>query len=169
MDRASARRTARHRRHIAAAIALSKQTAAEAELVAEADDNGTEIGDLHEDLPPRFQRLKQVFKTSYMRRIKSRGEKSAAPMPNRRLGLAVMSPLSEDKLVSFLAEIQSDIRQIKSDLQELLTLLKQQEKATAPSSDGDHIAEPAESGRSASPEDVLRYLRETRGEDDMAE
>jgi hypothetical protein len=25
-----------------------------------------------------------------------------------------MSPLSEDKLVSFLAEIQSDIRQIKS-------------------------------------------------------
>jgi hypothetical protein len=80
-----------------------------------------------------------------------------------------MSPLSEDKLVSFLAEIQSDIRQIKSDLQELLTLLKQQEKATAPSSDGDHMAEVAQSGRSASPEDVLRYLRETRGEDDMAE
>ena len=79
-----------------------------------------------------------------------------------------MSPLSEDKLVSFLAEIQSDIRQIKSDLQELLTLLKQQEKATAPPSDADHMAEP-ESGRSGSPEDVLRYLRETRGEDDMAE
>jgi len=36
-----------------------------------------------------------------------------------------MSPLSEDKLVSFLAEIQSDIRQIKSDLQALLMLLKQ--------------------------------------------
>jgi hypothetical protein len=80
-----------------------------------------------------------------------------------------MSPLSEDKLVSFLAEIQSDIRQIKSDLQELLTLLKQQEKATAPSSDGDDMTEVAESRRSASPEDVLRYLRETRGEDDMAE
>ena len=80
-----------------------------------------------------------------------------------------MSPLSEDKLVSFLAEIRSDIRQIKSDLQELLTLLKQQEKATAPSSDGDHMAGVAESGRSAAPEDVLRYLRETRGEDDMAE
>jgi hypothetical protein len=78
-----------------------------------------------------------------------------------------MSPLSEDKVVSFL--IQSDIRQIKSDLQELLTLLKQQEKATAPSSDGDHMAEVDESGRSASPEDVLRFLRETRGEDDMAE
>ena len=79
-----------------------------------------------------------------------------------------MSPLSEDKLLSFLAEIQSDIRQIKSDLQELLTRLKQQE-ATAPSSDADHVAELAESGRSGSPEDVLRYLRETRGENDMAE
>ena len=41
-----------------------------------------------------------------------------------------MSPLSEDKLLSSLAEIQSDIRQIKSDLQALLTLLKQQQKAT---------------------------------------
>jgi hypothetical protein len=36
-----------------------------------------------------------------------------------RLRLVVMSPLSEDKLLSFLAEIQSDIRQIKSDLQAL--------------------------------------------------
>jgi hypothetical protein len=80
-----------------------------------------------------------------------------------------MSPPSEDRLVSVLAEIQSDIRQIKSDLQELLTLVKQQEKATAPSSDADHMAEVDDSGRSASPEDVLRYLRETRGEDDMAE
>jgi hypothetical protein len=81
-----------------------------------------------------------------------------------------MSPLSEDKLLSFLAEVQSDIRQIKADLQELLTLLKQQQKATPASSfDGDPVAEPAESGRSASPEDVLRYLRETRGEDDMGE
>jgi hypothetical protein len=81
-----------------------------------------------------------------------------------------MSPLSEDKLVSFLAEIQSDIRQIKSDLQALLMLLKQQEKATTASfSDGDHTAEPAESGQSASPEDVLRYLRETRGDDHMGE
>ena len=78
-----------------------------------------------------------------------------------------MSPLSEDKLISFLAEIQSDIRQIKSDLQVLLTLLKQQQNATLASfSDGDPLAEPAESGRSASPEDILRYLRETRGEDD---
>jgi hypothetical protein len=81
-----------------------------------------------------------------------------------------MSPLSEDKLVSFLAEIQFDIRQIKSDLQALLTLLKQQQKVTpATSFDDDHIAEPAESGPSASPEDVLRYLRETRGEDDTEE
>ena len=80
-----------------------------------------------------------------------------------------MGPLSEDKLVSFLAEIQSDIRQIKSDLQALVMLLKQQEKTPASFSDGDHMAEPAESGQSASPEDVLRYLRETRGEDDMEE
>ena len=81
-----------------------------------------------------------------------------------------MSPPSEDKLLSFLAEIQSDIRQIKSDLQTLLTLLKQQQNgAPVSSSDDDPIAEPAESGRSASPEDVLRYLRETRGEDDTAE
>ena len=81
-----------------------------------------------------------------------------------------MSPLSEDKLLSFLAEIQSDIRQIKSDLQALLALMKQQQKVTpVSSSDDDPIAEPAESGRSASPEDVLRYLRETRGEDDMGE
>jgi hypothetical protein len=82
-----------------------------------------------------------------------------------------MSPLSEDKLVSFLAEIQSDIRQIKSDLQSLVMLLKQQEKATTPASfsDGDHMAEPAGNGQSASPEDVLRYLRETRGEDEMGE
>jgi hypothetical protein len=81
-----------------------------------------------------------------------------------------MSPLSEDKLVSFLAEIQSDIRQIKSDLQALLLLLKQQENATSPGSfSDDNIAEPVESGQSASPEDVLRYLRETRGEDDMGE
>jgi hypothetical protein len=89
---------------------------------------------------------------------------------NRRLRLAAMSPLSEDKLLSFLAEIQSDIRQIKSDLQTLLTLLQQQQKAMpAWSSDADHMAEPTEGGQAASPEDVLRYLRETRGEDDTGE
>ena len=88
---------------------------------------------------------------------------------NELLGLAVMSPLSEDKLVSLLAEIQSDIRQIKSDLQALVMLLKQQEKTSISFSDGDDMAEPPESGQSASPEDVLRYLRETRGEDDMGE
>ena len=75
-------------------------------------------------------------------------------------------PLSEEKLISVLGEIQSDIRQIKSDLQALLALLKQQQAAPVSSSDGDPMAEPAESGRSASPEDVRRYLRETRGEDD---
>ena len=39
----------------AAAIALPRQTAAEAELAAEADgDDGADIGDLHDDLPPCF-------------------------------------------------------------------------------------------------------------------
>jgi hypothetical protein len=77
----------------------------------------------------------------------------------------MMSPLSEDKLLTFLADIQSDIRQIKSDLRVLLTLLQHQQKPTPvkPAED-DPIAEPNESG-SASPEEVLRYLRETRGED----
>ena len=104
----------------------------------------------------------------------TKSELARASVANPALRLAVMSPLSEDKLVSFLAEIQSDIRQIKSDLRALVMLLKQQkrqEKATTPASfsDGDHMAEPAESGRSVSPEDVLRYLRETRGEDDTGE
>jgi hypothetical protein len=80
-----------------------------------------------------------------------------------------MSPLSEDKLLSFLAEIHSDIRQIKADLQELLTLVKQQGKAAGSFSDTGQMADIAESGRSGSPEDVLRYLRETRGDDDMTE
>jgi hypothetical protein len=81
-----------------------------------------------------------------------------------------MSPLSEDKLLSLLAEIHSDIQQIKSDLQALLTLLKGRQKSTPVwSSDEDDIGEPAESGLSASPEDVLRYLRETRGEDETGE
>lgn len=82
-----------------------------------------------------------------------------------------MNLLGEDKLVSILAEIQTDIRQIKSDLQTLLILLKQQESATTPGSfaDDDHMAEPAESQQSVSPEDVLRYLRETRGEDETGE
>src|SRR6516165_1451151 len=39
----------------AAAIALPRQTAAEAELAAEADgDDGADIGDLHDDLPHVF-------------------------------------------------------------------------------------------------------------------
>ena len=80
-----------------------------------------------------------------------------------------MSPFSEDKLLSVLAEIRSDIRQIKSDLQALLTLLKQQQATPAAFSEGDPVAEPTESGRSGSPEDVLRYLRETREDDDTGE
>src|SRR6516225_11479371 len=84
-------------------------------------------------------------------------------------GTAAMSPPSEDKLLSFLAEIRSDIRQIKSDLQALLTLLKQQQATPAAFSEGDPVAEPTESGRSGSPEDLLRYLRETREDDDTGE
>ena len=74
-----------------------------------------------------------------------------------------MSPVSEDKLLTFLAEIQSDVREIKSDLQTLLTLLQQKPTPVRPAEDNP-IAGPNESG-SASPEEVLRYLRETRGED----
>lgn len=80
-----------------------------------------------------------------------------------------MSPSTEDKLISLLTEIHSDIRQIKSDLQSLLTLLKQQQQPTPPSSSSDDIANDIERAQSGSPEDVLRHLRETRGEDDTGE
>ncbi len=79
-----------------------------------------------------------------------------------------MSPFREDKLFALLAEILADIRQIKSDLQALLTQ-QQQNQLPMPPSDGDYAREPTESGRSTSPEEVVRYLRETRGEDDTAD
>ena len=50
----------------------------------------------------------------------------------RRLDWVVMSQLGEDKLLSLLMEIYSDIRQIKYDLQSLLTLLKQQQQKSTP-------------------------------------
>jgi hypothetical protein len=80
---------------------------------------------------------------------------------------AMMSTPSEDKLLSLVTEIQSDIRQIKSDLQSLLTLMKRQQKPTPTSSTNND--EPVENSQSGSPEDVLRYLRKTRGEDDTGE
>ena len=82
-----------------------------------------------------------------------------------------MSQLGEDKLLSLLTEIHSDLRQIKSDLQSLLTLLKQQQQKPTPSSfaNSDETANAIESAPSGSPEDVVRYLRETRGEDDSGE
>ena len=82
-----------------------------------------------------------------------------------------MSPSAEDKLLSLLVEIHSDLRQIKSDLQSLLTLLKQQQQKPTPVSfsNSDDTANATESARSGSPEDVLRYLRETRGDDDTEE
>jgi len=82
-----------------------------------------------------------------------------------------MSQLGEDKLLSLLTEIHSDIRQIKYDLQSLLTILKQQQQRPTPtsSSRSDDAANSIESAQSGSPEDILRYLRETRGEDDIEE
>jgi hypothetical protein len=79
-----------------------------------------------------------------------------------------MSPSVENKLVSLLTEIHSDLQQIKSDLQSLITLLKQQQQTQIPVSlsNSDDAASAIEGAPSGSPEDVLRYLRETRGEDD---
>ena len=76
-----------------------------------------------------------------------------------------MSALSEEKLIEMLTEIQSDIRQIKFDLQ---LLLKQQSKPMPPRfPDRDNIIEDSEvAAASTSGEDVLRYLREKRGDDD---
>ena len=82
--------------------------------------------------------------------------------------IRVMSPSGEDKLILLLIEIRSDIQQMKSDLQSLLRLLKQQQQRPTPppSSSSDDIANGIESAQSGSPEEVLRYLRETRGDDD---
>jgi hypothetical protein len=79
-----------------------------------------------------------------------------------------MSPSDENKLISLLTEIHSDLPQIKSDLQSLLTLLKQQQQKPTPSwfPNSDETANAIESAPSGSPEDVLRYLRATRGEED---
>jgi hypothetical protein len=82
-----------------------------------------------------------------------------------------MNPSDDRKLILLLTEIHSNIRQIKSDLQSLITLLKQQQQRPTPasSSTSEDTANAIESAPSGSPEDVLRYLRETRGEDDTEE
>jgi hypothetical protein len=82
-----------------------------------------------------------------------------------------MSPSDENKLIGLLTEIRSDVRQIKSDLQSIITLLKQQQQKPTPASfsESADTASAIESVQSGSPEDVLRYLRETRGEDDNGE
>jgi hypothetical protein len=81
-----------------------------------------------------------------------------------------MSPHRANKLISLLTEIHSDIRQIKTDLQSVVTALKeQQQKQTPASSPNSDDTTTIESVRSVSPEDVLRYLWETRGEDDTGE
>ena len=91
-----------------------------------------------------------------------------APAACRQVTIRVMSPSGEDKLILLLIEIQADIRQMKSDLQSLLRLLKQQQQGPTPppSLSSDDIANGIESAQSGSPEEVLRYLRETRGDDD---
>jgi hypothetical protein len=82
-----------------------------------------------------------------------------------------MSPHRANELISLLTEIHSDIRQIKTDLQSVVTALKEQQQKQTPalSPNSDDTANSIESVRSGSPEDVLRYLWETRGEDDTGE
>jgi hypothetical protein len=77
-----------------------------------------------------------------------------------------MSPSTEDKLIPLLTEIRSDMRQMKSDLQSPLRLLKQQQQKPTPptSSSSDDTPNDVERAQSRSPEDVFRYLRETRGD-----
>jgi hypothetical protein len=83
----------------------------------------------------------------------------------------LMSPSDENKLIALLTEIHCDVRQIKSDLQSIITLLKQQQQkpTSASFSESADTASAIESVQSGTPEDVLRYLRETRGEDDNGE
>ena len=76
-----------------------------------------------------------------------------------------MSIFSEEKLIQMLTEIQSDIRQIKVDLQ--LLLKRQPKPMPPPFPNRDDIIEHSEvTATSTSVEDVLRYLREKRGDDD---
>jgi hypothetical protein len=72
----------------------------------------------------------------------------------------------QEKLIfSILAEIQSDIRQIRHDLQ---LLLDERQKSTMAASSGDRDDE-ADSLRDAksTSEDVLRYFRVQRGDEDL--
>src|SRR5579859_2988062 len=89
----------------------------------------------------------------------------------RARGGCVMPQLGEDKLIALLKEIHFDIRQIKSDLQSLLTLLKQQQQqpTSPPFFEFGDTTKSDDDGQSGSPEQVLRYLRETRGEDGTGE
>jgi hypothetical protein len=78
-----------------------------------------------------------------------------------------MTSSGEDELMSLLTEIRSDIRQVKSDIQSLLKLPKQQQEPTpALVSNSDLSPAPVEDNPSGSREEVLRFLRQTRGEDD---
>jgi len=73
----------------------------------------------------------------------------------------VMSLSDEDKLLFLSTEIHTDLRQIGSDLQSLLTVLKQQQQKPTPAPcPSDEATNTFKSRQSGSPEDVLRYLRE---------
>ncbi len=76
-----------------------------------------------------------------------------------------MTPLYEEKILEILTEIQSDIRRIKFDLQFLLK--RRSQAAPVNVADGGEVSEFGEGDRSTSVEDVLRYLREKRGDDDV--
>jgi hypothetical protein len=78
-----------------------------------------------------------------------------------------MSACDDNKLIEMLADIQSDVRQIKSDLQ--LILKQTVRSSTEPSSVGDQatLADLPLPSDANSAEDVLRFFRETRGQDDF--
>jgi hypothetical protein len=71
----------------------------------------------------------------------------------------------QEELIEILKAIQSDIRQIKVDVQ---SLISQQPKSAPMSFPQDNdVSEFGEAGRSTSVEDVLQYFREKRGDDDL--
>lgn len=76
-----------------------------------------------------------------------------------------MNTSHQEELIEILKAIQSDIRQIKVDVQ---SLISQQPKSAPMSFPQDNdVSEFGEAGRSTSVEDVLQYFREKRGDDDL--
>ncbi len=75
-----------------------------------------------------------------------------------------MNASHEEKIIEILMAIQSDIRQIKVDVQSFIN--RQTKAAPMYLPQGDDVSEIGESGGPPSVEEVLRYLREKRGDDD---